>query len=327
MRKVLIVPMALAELGGPYLDLLRSSGFELAYPRRTPQLTESELLDALQGVTATLAGSEPYTRKVLAARPDLRAIARIGVGYDAVDVAAATEHGIAVATTPGANHDAVAEQTFALILALAKRVVFQHCALKAGQWPRQVNLPIRDLALGIVGLGRIGKAVALRGEAFKMRLLAYEPYPDTEFVRKHEVTLLPLEQLFAQADYLSLHLPLTAETRHLINRRTLALMKPTAFLINTARGGMVCEADLVEALRTGKLAGAGLDVFEKEPTDKDNPLFQLDNIVVTPHVAGGDTRSRDEMALAAARAIVALSRGEWPAEQIVNPDVKTKFRW
>jgi len=326
-KKVLIAPMTLADLEGPYADSLRGAGFELVYPHRPHQLTENELPQALNGVCAVLAGSEPYTRRILAANPSLRAIARAGVGYDAVDVTAATEHGVAVAIAPGTNQDAVAEHTFALILALAKNVVAQHPAVKAGQWPRQANLPLRGRTLGIAGLGRIGKAVALRGEAFGMPLLAHEPFPDKQFAKDHGVTLVPLEQLLRESDYLTLHIPLLPESRQLINRRTLALMKPTAFLINTARGGLVNEADLVDALRSKRIAGAGIDVFEQEPPAKNHALFALDNVVLTPHAAGVDLQSRDDMALSAASAIVALSKGEWPAEQIVNPEVRATFRW
>jgi D-3-phosphoglycerate dehydrogenase len=311
---------------GPFVDMLRQAGFELVYPPGSSQLTEEELLPLLQGVRASVAGSEPYTRRVIEANPSLRVIARVGVGFDAVDLEAATEHGVAVATTPGANHDGVAEHAFALMLALAKDLIPQHRGTQAGKWPRQSTIPLRGRVLGIAGLGRIGKAVALRGKCFGMRLLAYEPAPDLGFVRQHQVTLVPFDRLLAESDYLTLHLPLTPESKHLINRRTLAQMKPTAFLINTARGGLVCEADLLWALRDKRLAGAGLDVFEKEPVGQ-NPLLQLDNVVCTPHNAGGDLQARNDMALAAAGAIVALSRGQWPTEQIVNPQVREKFRW
>jgi phosphoglycerate dehydrogenase-like enzyme len=185
---------------------------------------------------------------------------------------------------------------------------------------------LRGRTLGIAGLGRIGKAVALRGEVFGMRLLAYEPFPDQEFAAAHGMRFVSFEQLLAESDFLSLHLPLMPQSKYLINRKTLAQMKPTAFLINTARGGLVCEADLIEALRNRKIAGAGLDVFEDEPPGK-SALFELDNVVVTPHAAGVDLQSRDDMALSAAEAIVSLSRGEWPAEKIVNPEVKERFRW
>ena len=325
MRKVLISAMTLSGVDGEYAQVLRAAGFELVYPARPVQLIESEMPEALEGIYATLAGSEPYTRKILNGAPGLRVIARMGVGYDAVDLAASTDHGVAVTFTPGTNHDAVAELAFALILGLTKDLVAQHMGVRALKWPRRTNLPLRGRTLGIAGLGRIGKSVALLGEAFKMKLMAYEPYPDQEFVQKHNISLVPFEKLLAESDFLSLHSPFTPESKHMINKSTLALMKPTAFLINTARGGLVCEADLIEALQNKKLAGAGLDVFEKEPPLA-SPLFHMDNVLVTPHAAGVDFQSRDDMALSAATSIVKLSRGEWPAELIVNKDVQAKFK-
>jgi D-3-phosphoglycerate dehydrogenase / 2-oxoglutarate reductase len=325
--KVLITASLLWRLPGEFLDVLVAAGFEPVYPPAAKQLSEDDLLGLLPGVPATLCGSEPYTRRVLEQNPALRVIARVGVGYDAVDEQAATEHGVAIVITPGANQDSVAEHTFALMLALVKHIVPQHNGTKAGLWPRQTNLPLRGKALGIVGLGRIGKAVALRAEAFGMRLLAHEKFPDHGFVAQHHIALVPLEQLLSEADFVTLHTPATIQTKHLINKHTLAMMKPTAFLINTARGGLVCEMDLLECLRAGRIAGAGLDVFETEPPDPKNSLFALDNVVLTPHTAGIDLKSRDDMALSAARGIVALSQGQWPAEQIVNPQVREKFSW
>ncbi len=324
MSKVLIAPATLSDVGGPYLEALRAAGHEVVFSPHPAQMVEEQILKALHGAAASLAGSEPYTRRVLAANPQLRVIARAGVGYDAVDVAAATEQGAAVCIAPNTNQDAVAEHTFCLILALVKHLVPQHIGTVAGRWPRQANLPLRGRTLGIAGLGRIGKAVAIRGAAFKMPLLAYEPYPDMDFVRQYNVTLAPFERLLAESDFLSLHLPLTPASRYLINKNTLALMKPTAFLVNTARGGLVCEADLYQALRAGRLAGAALDVFEEEPPG-DSPLLGMENVVVTPHAAGVDLQSRDDMALSAAQAIVSLLRGEWPAEKVVNPEVRPRF--
>jgi phosphoglycerate dehydrogenase-like enzyme len=326
MPKVLIAPMTLADLDTSFVKVLREGGFELVYPRVGRQLVEAEILVHLNGIDASLAGSEPYTRRVLEAHPRLKVIARVGVGYDAIDVEAATEKGVAVTITPGANHDAVAEHTFAIMLALAKDLVFQHQALTAGGWPRKTNLPLRGQTLGLAGLGRIGKAVALRAEAFGMKLIAYDPFPDQVFAQQHHVDFMSLDRLLSESDFLSLHLPYTKESKHVINKTTLARMKPTAFLINTARGGLVCEADLYDALKNKRIAGAGLDVFEEEPPGK-IPLFGLDNVVVTPHNAGTDVKGRDDMAEMAARAIVSLSKSEWPAEKIVNPQVRGRFRW
>jgi phosphoglycerate dehydrogenase-like enzyme len=326
MPKVLISPMTLAKVEAQFVHTLRNAGFELVYPDKPQQYVEDELIVALKGINASLAGSEPYTDRVLAANPQLRVIARVGVGYDAVDVPASTARGVAVTIAPNTNQDAVAEHTFCLLLGLVKHVIPQHLGTCAGKWPRGTNLPLRQRTLGIAGLGRIGKSVALRGEAFGMKLLAYEPYPDKQFAADHRIELVPFEQLLAESDFVSLHLPMTAASKHLINKMTLALMKPTAFLVNTARGGLVCEADLIDALRAKKLAGAGLDVFEEEPPGK-SPLFEMENVLVTPHAAGVDLQSRDDMALSAAEAIVDLSRGGWPAEKIVNPEVKGKYKW
>lgn len=326
MDRILIAPAQLAGLEAAFVSALRKAGFELVYPKRRAQMVDAELIEALGGVKAVVAGSEPYTRRVLDAHPQLRAIARAGVGYDAVDVVTATERGIAVSITPNTNQDAVAEHTFALILALAKDIVPQHLGTVAGQWPRKANLPLRGRTLGIAGLGRIGKAVAIRGQCFGMKLLAFEPFPDHAFFKQYDVELVSFDRLLSESDYLSLHMPATAESRGLINRTTLAKMKPTAFLINTARGALVNEADLVEALKSKRIAGAAIDVFEDEPPG-DHALFDLDNVVVTPHAAGVDLQSRDDMAMSAAQAIISLSRGEWPAEKVVNPEVRVKFRW
>src|SRR5262249_24918580 len=159
---------------------------------------------------------------------------------------------------------------------------------------------------------------------FGMRVIAFEPYPDKAFIEKHNVRLLALEELLRESDYVSLHLPLSPQTKGLINRMTLAMMKPTAFVVNTARGAIIDEADLAEAWRERRIAGAGLDVFCDEPP-VNCPLLKLDNVVLTAHTAGVDLQSRDDMALSAATAIARLSRGEWPAEQIVNPEVRSKF--
>ena len=326
MTKVLIAPAPLAGLEGGFAQALKGAGFDLVYPAHRHQLSEDELLAILPGIRASLAGSEPYTHKVLKAHPQLRVIARAGVGYDAVDVEAATELGVAVCFAPGTNQDSVAEHTFTLILALAKGLIGQHAGTCALKWPRRANLPLRGQVLGIAGLGRIGKAVALRGECFGMKLMAYEPYPDNAFVAQHGIRLVSFEELLAQSDYLTLHMPATPQSKHLINRDSLRRMQPTAFLVNTARGTIVKETDLIEALQQGRLAGAGLDVFEDEPP-ADCALFHMDNVVVTPHAAGVDLKSRDDMAYSAATAIVSLSRGEWPAEKIVNPEVRGCFKW
>lgn len=325
MPRVMIGAATLRNTCGSFRDIFQAAGFEIVFPPFNRQMTEAELLAALDGIDASLAGSEPYTRRVLEARPHLKVIARNGVGYDAVDVAAATDRGIPVTVAP-ANQEAVAEHAFALILALAKHVLPQHEGLRRGVWLRQLTRPLREQTLGLAGLGRIGKAVAVRGKAFDMRVIAYEPYPDAAFVNEHGVDLMPLERVFEESDYISLHLPLSAESRGMIDRRYFGRMKPTAFFVNTARGGVVNEADLVEALRGQQIAGAGLDVFEREPPG-DSPITRLDNVVLTAHTAGVDAKSGEDMATMAAQTIVRLSRGDWPDGLVINPEVKSRFQW
>jgi D-3-phosphoglycerate dehydrogenase / 2-oxoglutarate reductase len=327
MPKVMIGPAPLARLQGDFLTVLKEAGFEFAYPKVAVQLTEQDLLGQLHGIPAALAGSESYTRRVFEAHPQLRVVARVGVGYDAVDVKAATEHGVVVTIAPGTNQDAVSEHCFMLILALAKNLLRQHQPIRDGKWPRQANLPLRGKTLGLVGLGRIGRSMTTRALAFGMKVMAYEPFPDVAFVEKHGVRLAPLEDLLRESDYVSLHLPAMEGTRALINADRLKLMKPTAFLINTARGAVVDELALYEALRDKRIAGAGLDVFEEEPPLPGNPLLTLDNVVLTAHTAGVDLQSRDDMARKAAECIAAISRGEWPAECVVNPEVRGRFKW
>jgi phosphoglycerate dehydrogenase-like enzyme len=229
-----------------------------------------------------------------------------------------------VTIAPGTNQDAVAEHTFMLILALARSLVPQHTLIKQGQWPRRANQPVRGRTLGIVGFGRIGKAVALRGLAFNMTVIAHDPFGDAAFAAQHNIPLVPFEDLLRESDVVTLHMPMLAETKQVINAKSLALMKPTAYLINTARGGVVNEADLYDALKNRRLAGAGLDVFDEEPPGE-NPLLTLDNVVLTAHTAGVDMQSRDDMARAAAQAIVRLLGGDWPEGWVVNPTVKEKW--
>lgn len=324
--KVLIAPAPLKEIEPVYGPLLRAAGFDLIFPARNVQMTEGELLELLPGCAASLAGSEPYTRTVIAAaaKAGLKVIARAGVGYDAVDVDAATEHGVAVTFAPGTNQDAVAEHTFMLILALAKNLVTQHNLIKQGQWPRRANQPLRGRTLGVVGFGRIGKAVALRGIAFGMPVVAYDPFWDDAFAAKHGIQRVEFEDLLKRSDVVTLHMPMLPGTKQIICAKTLALMKPTAYLINTARGGVVNEPDLADALANRRLAGAGLDVFDEEPPG-DNPLLKLDNVVLTAHTAGVDVQSRDDMARLAARAIARMLGGEWVGEWVVNPSVRERW--
>ncbi len=327
MPKVLFGPAPMRDIPQAYEPVLQGAGFDIVYPHAPRQMTESELSELVPGCVASLAGSEPYTRNVLeaAAKTGLKVVARAGVGYDAVDVQAATECGIVVAYAPGSNHEAVGEHALLLMLALSKKLIWQHAETKAGRWPRKAQRPLRENTLGIIGLGRTGRATAIRALAFRLKVVACDPFADPEFARLHGIPLVKLDELLAGSDIVSLHVPLTPETRNLVRNETIARMKPGAMLINTSRGEVIHEADLMEALQSGRIGSAGLDVFEKEPL-KDHPFQLLENVVLTAHTAGVDTLSRELMANIPARAIVQLLGGGWPTEWIVNPEVQEKWR-
>ena len=309
-----------AQLGFERLRPLEEAGFELVERYELAGVVdEDELIAGISGCWATVAGSEPYTRHVLEACPELRAIARCGVGYDAIDVPAATERGVAVLITPGANADAVADITLALTLACIRHLVELDGVVRSGGW--RPNTLFGDLAgatVGIVGLGTIGQAVARRFHGFGCRMLAVEAVPDRRFCAELGIELTTLERLLPEVEVLTLHVPLTPETRHLISTRELALLPPGAVVVNTARGGVLDTAALVDALRAGTLGGAGLDVFEEEPLPAGHPLLELPNVVLSGHAAtftrGGVFHTLD----AVVHNLLELDAGTVPAGT-VNP--------
>jgi phosphoglycerate dehydrogenase-like enzyme len=300
---------------------MREAGFDIVMNEKDRLLSEAELIERLPGAIATIAGGELYTERVFAAAPELRVVARFGVGYDRVDVAAATRHGVAVAMAFGTNHESVADYAFALAIGLALELLPHHARVAGGGWGCSFHPGLWGRSMGIVGLGRIGKAMARRCQAFDMRVLATDPVADQAFAAAHGIELMALDDLLRQADFVSVHTPLAPETRHLIGRRELALMKPSAFVINTARGGLIDEAALYEALTSGHLAGAGLDVFEAEPPEG-SPLLDLDNVLLAPHAAGMDEAAERLMGERCVANILAIVRGRDPgAGYVLNPEV------
>ena len=331
MPTTLITPEVMLHKPAPYVDILRAGGFEIRYPNNPllarGLLSQQETIAELDAIEAVIAGGEVFSPEVIAALPKLRVIARAGVGYDRVDVPAATARGVALTITPTANHEAVAEQAFALILACAKDLVIGHKGLLAGQWRRDLTEPIRGKTLGLLGLGRIGRSTALRGLGMRMKVIACEKFPNQEFVKQHGIELVSFDELLARSDYLSLHCPHCDETHHIINEATLAKMKQGSTLINTARGKLVDERALLAALTNGRLRCAGLDVFEEEPPSKDNPLFALENVVLTPHLAGNDCLSLENMGIECANNIVALYQNRWPEGAVVNDELRGSWKW
>jgi phosphoglycerate dehydrogenase-like enzyme len=307
--------------------LLEEAGFEILEPPGGETLTREELHRYLPDCVASVAGGEALTADVLAHAPLLRVIARTGVGFDAVDLSACDRQGIVVTITPGVNQDAVAEQGFALLLAVVKRVPWNDRDVRAGGWDRTLVPPIRGMRLGLVGLGRIGRAMVPRAKAFAMDVVACDPIADSCVFEQCGVTCLSLDELLATSDAVSLHMPLSSETRHFMNRERFAKMKKGSYLINTSRGGLVDEGALREAIESGRIAGAGLDVLSSEPPSRDHPLLPLAQVVISPHIAGIDYKSMFDMAEMAARTIIELRNGHWPAECVVNSRLAPGWKW
>jgi D-3-phosphoglycerate dehydrogenase len=238
------------------------------------------------------------------------------VGVDSVDLQAAVERGIVVTNTPGANSVSVAELTVGLLLSLARQIPEGASALRQGNYPRLAGVSLEGKAVGIVGLGAIGKELARRLRGFDCRIIAYDPFPDRGFAEANGVELLPLDNLLELSDFISLHLPLLPETHGLVNRDFLARMKRGAFLVNTARGEIVEETALLEALQSGHLRGAALDVFAVEPPSPDNPLLALKQVIATPHLASQTDSATNRMGWMALQDCLAVLRGEAPAYRV-----------
>ena len=320
-RRVLITSIFLKE-GDDVDRYLRAHGAETVYRPWHGGRTEDELIDLLKGIDGAIVSTDPFTARVIQAADRLKVISRTGVGYDAVDVPAATKRGIIVTTTPGVNRHAVADWALALILCCARKVPENLAEVRRGAWARHEGTDLAEKTLGVMGLGTIGKEVAKRGKAFGMRLLAFDLVQDPKFAEGQGIAYVPLEDLLRQSDFVSIHCFLNEATRHLVNAERLALMKPTAFLINTARGGIVDTEALCHALQAKRIAGAGLDVFEGEPLRADSPLRALENVYLTPHCAGSTTDARERSGTTAADNLIRALRGERP-QGIVNPEVLT----
>jgi phosphoglycerate dehydrogenase-like enzyme len=327
MPSVLIGPFLLRHQPGAFRDVLLDAGFEVIDPHGDAALSDEQLRHYLPLADALLAGGERITEELFAIAPRLRTIARTGVGYDLIDLQAATRHRVAVTITPGTNQGSVAEQTFALLLALCRNVVANDRTIHNGGWDRTLVQPVRGKTLGLIGFGRIGKAVAVRARAFDMRVLVYDPFLNDQLKAQDQVQAVGLDELLAGSDIVSLHLPLNENTRGMVNREFLARMRTGSMLLNTARGGLVVEADLRDSLVSGHLAGAGLDVLNHEPPERGNPLLGLPNVILSPHMAGTDVRSMSDMAEMAARTIVELHHNQWPSACVVNRELEPGWRW
>jgi D-3-phosphoglycerate dehydrogenase len=320
-RKRILLPTVMARPGWEIVEK-RDDVEGIAYPSNIKPADFHALLADIDGVALALT---PYGAPELSASPRMRVVARIGVGFDTVDVPVMTEKRIPVMTVGIANSPSVAEQAFSLMFHLAKRNAQNDAGVRAGTWREQMTTYPLDFfgkTLLIVGFGRIGTRVAKRAIAFEMRTLVYDPYVAADDIRAAGCEpVKDLDAAAAEADFITVHCPKNKETIDLFDAKRLARMKPTAFIVNTARGGIVNEQALHDILVSGKIAGAGVDVFEKEPAPTDHPLLKLPNVVLAPHLAGVTKEAMERMAIAAVDNILSVLDGNPIKENAVNPEV------
>ncbi len=314
--------------GYDYEDhLLRKLGCSLVLATTR---TEDEIVQACRGCEAVIVehADTPVTKAVIDRLDDCRMIAKYAVGVDNVDVSAATQCGIIVCHAPNFCAEEVSDHAVALLLALTRRVVQFNDHVRKGGWFDLTIAPslrrTKNRVLGLVGFGRIARLVAQKLKPFGVKILAYDPFIDPKIAEAQGVALVELEKLLAESDFVSVHTPLTKDTRHLIGARLLGLMKPTSFLVNTSRGPVIDEAALFETLRDKRIAGAALDVTEIEPLPATSPLRTLDNLILTPHQGATSIESLDDVRYTIAASVEAFCNGYWP-EFVANREVKPKI--
>jgi len=303
------------------MDKLRDSGMNLI-DMRGSGVQDPKFVEALKQADAILCGNDLVVNDALLdMAPGVKAIAKMGAGLDTVDIGAATRHDAIVFHTPGANNQAVADHTFALMLNVARKIIYCDQSLREKRWEhtRIMGLEIWQKTLGLIGLGAIGRCVALRAKGFDMKVVAHDPFWPEEFARKQGIAKVEIEELLRVSDVISIHAPLTPENKGMIDEKALKTMKPKAILINAARGGIVNEADLHRGLKDKVIAGAGIDVFENEPPG-DSPLLELDNVVLTPHTAAFTFEGMNNMSVGVVDQLIEYQKGNKP-QFIVNSEV------
>ena len=313
--KVLIASRSFGKATPDVYDRLRAAGAEVILNPNERSPSELDMLDLVKDVDVIVSGTEPITARVFAAANQLKGIAKHGVGYENIDLAVAKARNIPVALARGAITNSVADMALALLLALARRVPFGDRAVKAGRWDRVTGIELAGKTLGIVGLGQIGKGVCRRAKGFEMNVIAFDTYHDEAFAAQWGVRYVALEALLRQADFISLHAPGGMDTRQIIGKENLAKMKPTAFLINTARGELVDEGALYSALKHNQIAGAASDVFVNEPPGQ-NPLLALENFIAFPHSAGQTHEGLRAMGAITCDNALKILRGEEPQYRV-----------
>ena len=322
-KEILIISSKFRESSDTYRELLQREGCTLAEKLIEYPITEDHLCELVRDVDGLITGLEKVTARVLENANRLKVISAGGVGYDHIDLDAASRKGIVVCNCAGCNNRSVAELAFGMMLSLSRQIYQSDRAMRNGVWNRFTGPELWGKTIGIVGLGRVGKSVSQLAKGFGMRILANDVAWDITYADEHGISYVPLDRLLRESDYVTLHTPLTPWTYNLIDERSIELMKPTAYLINTARGPVVKEEALCNALRQGRIAGAGLDVFTTEPT-YDCAFREFDNVIITPHIGGASNEAYERALQLALLNVTSVLNGRPPHCQVNNlPEMTT----
>lgn len=316
--KILVTPTSFARYDKKLLVALEKEVKSVSYNKICRPLKEKELLKLVGDIDGFIAGLDEITANVIEGAKNLRVISRYGTGVDNVDLAAAKAAGIYITNTPGSNAVSVAELTIGFSIALARDIVIGNTGVKNGQWPRLSGITLAGKTFGIIGLGNIGKELAIRLAPFGIKIIAYDINFDHDFAERNNVVFSELEELFEKSDFVSLHIPIFNDNQNLINKRSLSLMKAGAILINTARGELIDEDALYESLSNGHLKAAALDTLREEPPDSSNRLLKLPNLITTPHMGAATDNASNEMTRVSIEECLAVLRGEKPRYIVVG---------
>ena len=306
--KVLVTPRSFGKTSPEGFLLLEQAGFEIIRNETGGILTTEQMSEMLADCEGVIIGVDPLNREVLTAAPKLRAIAKYGVGTDNIDLAECEKRGIKVTRTVGSNANAVADYAFSLMLAVARKVTSIDAMCRKLDWRKTTAIDVYGKTLGLIGLGAIGRCVAKRAGGFDMRILAHDINWDDEYAKSACIEQADLRQIYCNADFISIHVPLNNQTRNMIGAREISLMKPTAVIVNTARGGIINENDLIAALKQNKIYGAGIDAFEEEPL-KNPAWFELENVIISSHTAASTVGATEAMSRMAAENIIYQLKG------------------
>jgi len=321
MKKILVSARMFGEVSDEAYNIFHRGGYKIVHnPYKGKALDEKKLFELLPDVDGILTGLDDLNKKVINNFPKLKVISKFGVGVDNIDLKAATTNKIIVTNTPKANQEAVADLAFGLMICSARRITYIFNEVKKGNWNLAVGVELWGKTLGILGLGKIGKALALRAKGFNMRILIYDKYPDLKFIKENNIKLTSFDEILRKADFISIHLPFTSETRNLIGKKELKLMKNLAILVNTSRGGIVNEEELYLSLSSGMIFGAACDVFNSEPLKADNKLLKLPNFVATPHIGAFTYESIRRAEEISAKNLIDALENKKP-KYILNPEV------